>query len=75
MNLKSRILGKVVEPGICVKQLIDVCGFESQAQLYRYFKQYFNCTPKQLIERYQIENRHLINKNNESVRNERVIEF
>ena len=54
-QMKERILGKVIEPGICVKQLMDVCGFESQAQLYRYFKQYFDCTPKQLIDRYQAE--------------------
>lgn len=51
-QMKERILGKVMEPGISVKQLTDVCGFESQAQLYRYFRQYFNCTPKELIERY-----------------------
>ena len=52
-QLKKRILGKVIEPGICVKQLMEVCNFESQAQLYRYFKQHFRCTPKQLIDRYQ----------------------
>lgn len=55
-QMKEKILGKVIEPGVSVKQLTDVCGFESQAQLYRYFKQFFDCTPKQLIERYQSEN-------------------
>ena len=55
-QMKERILGKVMEPGICVKQLTEVCGFESQAQLYRYFKQYFNCTPKELIKRYHTRN-------------------
>ena len=50
---KERILGKITEPGVCIKQLMDVCKFESQAQLYRYFKQQFDCTPKQLIDRYQ----------------------
>ena len=54
-QLKKRILGKVMEPGVCVKQLMEVCNFESQAQLYRYFKQQFHCTPKQLIDRYQPE--------------------
>ena len=54
-QMKERILGKVTEPGVCVKQLVEVCGFESQAQLYRYFRQYFNCTPKQLISQYQTE--------------------
>lgn len=52
-QLKKRILGKVMEPGVCVKQLMEVCNFESQAQLYRYFKQQFDCTPKQLINHYQ----------------------
>lgn len=54
-QLKKRILGKITEPGICVKQLMEVCNFESEAQLYRYFKQQFQCTPKQLIDRYQAE--------------------
>ena len=54
-QLNKRILGKVTEPGICVKQLIEVCNFESEAQLYRYFKQQFQCTPKQLIKRHQAE--------------------
>ncbi|MCS2449198.1 AraC family transcriptional regulator [Bacteroides thetaiotaomicron] len=54
-QLKKRILGKVIEPGICVKQLMEVCNFESQAQLYRYFKQHFHCTPKQLIDQYQVK--------------------
>ena len=55
-QMKDRILGKITEPGICVKQLVEVCGFESRAQLYRYFKQYFDCTPKQLIDHYRIGN-------------------
>lgn len=54
-QLKKRILGKITEPGICVKQLMEVCKFESEAQLYRYFKQQFQCTPKQLIDRHQAE--------------------
>lgn len=54
-QLKERILGKVVEPGVCVKQLMEVCNFESQTQLYRYFKQQFHCTPKQLIDYYQAD--------------------
>ena len=58
-QLKVRILGKVIEPGICVKQLMEVCNFESQAQLYRYFKQHFRCTPKQLIDHYQAKTNNL----------------
>ena len=54
-QLKERILGKAAEPGVCVKQLMEVCNFESQAQLYRYFKQQFHCTPKQLIDRYKVD--------------------
>ncbi len=54
-QLKERILAKVAEPGVCVKQLMEVCSFDSQAQLYRYFKQQFHCTPKQLINHYQID--------------------
>jgi len=57
-QLKKRILGKVIEPGICVKQLMEVCNFESQAQLYRYFKQQFHCTPRQLIDHYQAKTDH-----------------
>ena len=58
-QLKVRILGKVIEPGICVKQLMEVCNFESQAQLYRYFKQHFRRTPKQLIDHYQAKTNNL----------------
>lgn len=50
---KERILRKIAEPGMNVKILMDLCGFDSNAQLYRYFKEYFNCTPKQLIAHYQ----------------------
>lgn len=52
-QMNERILGEVTEPGVSVKQLIDFCGFESPAHLNRYIKQYFGCTPKQLIQRYQ----------------------
>jgi AraC-like DNA-binding protein len=52
-RLKERILWKVHEPGVRVKELMAECNFESQAQFYRYFKQQFHCTPKQLIQRYQ----------------------
>lgn len=52
-QISERILGKVVEPGICVKQLMETCGIESHTHFYRYFKQHFGCTPKELINRYQ----------------------
>lgn len=52
-QIGERILGKVIEPGISVKQLMETCGFESHSRFYRYFKQHFKCTPKEFIERYQ----------------------
>jgi AraC-like DNA-binding protein len=52
-KLKERILWKIHKPGIRVKELMAECKFESQAQFYRYFRQQFQCTPKQLIEYYQ----------------------
>ena len=52
-QISERILGKAMEPGICVKQLMVTCGFESHTHFYRYFKQHFGCTPKEFIKRCQ----------------------
>jgi AraC-like DNA-binding protein len=52
-QLRDRILWKIREPGVRVKELISECNFESRAQFYRYFRQQFQCTPRQLIRRYQ----------------------
>ena len=57
--LKQRnqlILKKLTEPGICIKDVIDELGFESQGYFGRYCKQHFGCTPKQLIKRHQANN-------------------
>jgi AraC-like DNA-binding protein len=52
-QLRQRILWKIREPGVRVKELIAECNFESRAQFYRFFKQQFNCTPKELIRHSQ----------------------
>ena len=57
--LKQRnqlILKKLTEPGICIKDVIEELGFDSQGYFGRYCKQHFGCTPKQLIKRYQANN-------------------
>lgn len=52
----QRILEKMTEPGVCIKDVIEELGFDSQANFNRYCKQHFECTPKQLIERCQAAN-------------------
>ena len=49
----ERIHGKAIEPGICVKQLMETGGFDSHTHFYRYFKQHFGCTPRVFINRCQ----------------------
>lgn len=49
----NRLLGKACRPGISVKELLEVCDFDSQSQLNRYVRKTFNCTPKELIEQAQ----------------------
>ena len=50
------ILEKMTEPGICIKDVIEELGFDSQAYFSRYCKQHFGCTPSQLIKRCQADN-------------------
>lgn len=52
----QRILEKMTEPGVCIKDVIEELGFDSQVYFSRYCKQHFGCTPKQLIERCQAAN-------------------
>lgn len=52
----QRILEKMTEPGVSIKDVIEKLGFDSQANFNRYCKQHFGCTPKQLIERCQTVN-------------------
>lgn len=57
--LKQRnqlILKKLTEPGVCIKDVTEELGFESQGYFGRYCKQHFGCTPKQLIKRCQANN-------------------
>ena len=53
----QRILEKMTESGICIKDAIEELGFDSQSNFNRYCKQHFGCTPKQLIERCQAANK------------------
>lgn len=53
---KQLILKKLTEPGICIKDVIEELGFESQGYFSRYCKHHFGCTPKQLIKRHQANN-------------------
>ena len=52
----QKILEKMTEPGVCIKDVIEELGFDSQVYFNRYCKQHFGCTPKQLIERCQAAN-------------------
>ena len=47
---------KMTEPGVCIKDIIEELGFDSQGNFNRYCKQHFGCTPKQLIEQCQATN-------------------
>lgn len=49
----QRILEKMTEPGVRIKDVIEELGFDSQGYFGRYCKHHFGCTPKQLIERCQ----------------------
>ena len=49
----ERIRGKAIEPGVCVRQLMETGRFESHTHFYKYFKQHFGCTPKAFINRCQ----------------------
>ena len=53
----QQILKKMTEPGICIKDVIEELGFDSQVYFNRYCKQHFGCTPRQLMERCQTENK------------------
>lgn len=52
----QRIIEKMTEPGVCIKDVIEELGFDSQGNFSRYCKHHFGCTPKQLIERCQAAN-------------------
>ena len=49
------ILEKMTKPGICIKDIIEELGFDSQVYFSRYCKQHFGCTPSQLIKRSQTD--------------------
>lgn len=49
----QRILTKLTEPGINIKNVIEELGFDSQAYFNRYCRKHFGCTPKELIKRCQ----------------------
>lgn len=49
------ILEKMTKPGICIKDIIEELGFDSQVYFSRYCKQHFGCTPSQLIKRCQTD--------------------
>ena len=51
-----QILDEAMHPGATVKELMAKFMFDSQAHFTHYCKQHFGCTPKQLIEHYDIEN-------------------
>ena len=52
----QRILEKMTEPGVCIKDAVEELGFDSQSNFNRHCKLYFGCTAKQLMERCQTEN-------------------
>lgn len=52
----QKILEKMTEPGVCIKDAIEELGFDSQSNFNRHCKLYFGCTAKQLMERCQTEN-------------------
>lgn len=52
----QRILEKMTKPRVCIKDIIEELGFDSQGNFNRYCKQHFGCTPKQLIEQCQATN-------------------
>lgn len=49
----NRLLEKASTPGMSVKELLEVCDFDSQSQLNRYIRKTFDCTPKELIRQKQ----------------------
>lgn len=49
------ILDEAMRPGITVKELMVKFMFDSQAHFTNYCKHHFGFTPKQLVERYRIE--------------------
>ena len=51
-----RIIGKSMQPGITVKELMQECMFDSQPYFTLYCKQHFGCTPVELIRKNQSEN-------------------
>lgn len=52
----QRILEKMTEPGVCIKDVIEELGFDSQGNFNRHCKRHFGCTPKQLMERCRTGN-------------------
>ena len=51
-----RILEKMTEPRVCIKDAVEELGFDSQSNFNRHCKLYFGCTAKQLVERCQSGN-------------------
>lgn len=56
-QMNGRILGRIVEPGVCIKDIVETFGFDSQAHFNHYCRQHFGCTPKQLIDQYHVVNK------------------
>ncbi|WP_230584158.1 helix-turn-helix domain-containing protein, partial [Bacteroides fragilis] len=49
-------LNKVMTSETTVGELMEEFRFESQAHFTHYCKQHFNCTPRELIMKYQVVN-------------------
>ena len=49
----QRILNKVMRSETTIGQLMEEFDFDSQAHFTRYCKQHFDCTPRELIMKYQ----------------------
>lgn len=52
----KHILNKVMDSHTTVGELMDEFNFDSQAHFTHYCKQHFNCTPKELLLKYQVVN-------------------
>ena len=52
----THILNKVMTSETTVGELMEEFRFESQAHFTHYCKQHFNCTPRELIMKYQVVN-------------------
>lgn len=49
----QRILNKVMESETTIGELMEEFNFDSQAHFTHYCKQHFDCTPRELIIKYQ----------------------